>query len=82
MATMLMATTLMVHGAWGGGPWFLLFPLLWGAVLVALFLVWRERSDRRSTAGAEGILAERYARGEITADELRQRREELRRTRP
>ena len=67
------------HGA--GGPWFLLFPLLWGAVLVALFLVWRGRSDRRSTAGAEEILAERYARGEIDADELRQRREELRRSR-
>jgi uncharacterized membrane protein len=41
-------------------------------------LVWRGR-NRRWTGGAEEILAERYAKGEISADELRQRREELRR---
>jgi putative membrane protein len=75
-----MATMLMTHGGWAGGPWFLLFPLLWGAVLVTAFLLWRGR-DRRWTGGAEKILAERYARGEISADELRQRRDELRRKR-
>jgi putative membrane protein len=74
-----MATMLMEHGGWGG-PWFLLFPLLWGALLVTVILVWRGRS-RHWTGGAEEILAERYAKGEISADELRQRRDELRRKR-
>ena len=73
-----MATMLIEHGGWGGGPWFLLFPLLWGALLVAVLLVWRGR-NRHWTGGAEEILAERYAKGEISAEELRQRREELRR---
>jgi putative membrane protein len=73
-----MATMLMEHGGWGGGPWFLLFPLLWGAVLVTVFLVWRGR-NRHWTGGAEEILAERFAKGEISAEELRQRRDELRR---
>jgi putative membrane protein len=73
-----MASILMAHGGWAGGPWFLLLPLLWGAVLVTAFLMWRGR-DRRWTGGAEEILAERYARGEISADELQQRRDELRR---
>ena len=73
-----MATMLMEHGGWGGGPWFLLFPLLWGALLVTVLLVWRGR-NRHWTGGAEEILAARSARGEISAYELRQRREELRR---
>lgn len=73
-----MATMLMEHGGRGGGPWFLLFPLLWGALLVTVLLVWRGR-NRHWTGGAEEILAERYVKGEISADELRQRREELRR---
>jgi putative membrane protein len=76
-----MATILMTHGGWDGGPWFLLFPLLWAAVLLTVFLVWRGRADRRWTGSAEEILAERYARGEITAEELQQRRDELRRKR-
>ena len=75
-----MATMLMEHAGWGGGHWFLLFPLLWGAVLVTVFLVWRGRT-RHWTGGAEEILAERYAKGEISAEELRQRRDELRRKR-
>ncbi len=75
MATFLMMT----HPGWGGGPWFLLFPILWVALAALAFLVWRGRSDRRSTGSAEGVLAERYARGEISADEFRQRRDVLRR---
>jgi putative membrane protein len=75
-----MATMLMEHGGWGGGHWFLLFPLLWGAVLVTVFLVWRGRT-RHWTGGAQEILAERYAKGEISAEELRQRRDELSRKR-
>ena len=46
------------HDGWGygPGPWFLIFPLLWIALIG--FLVWRFR---------------RYARGDISADEYRER---------
>jgi putative membrane protein len=74
-----MAMFLMTHQGWGGGPWFLLFPVLWVALAVTAFLVWRGRSNRRSSGSAEEILAERYARGEISADELWERRDVLRR---
>jgi putative membrane protein len=72
---------LMQPGWDGGGPWFLLFPLLWIGLAVALFLVWRGRPDRRASESAEEILAARFARGEISDDEFRQRREVLRRRR-
>jgi putative membrane protein len=58
----------------GGGPWFLLFPLFWLVVVVGAFWLFRRRGhDWHATTSAEGVLAERYARGEITADEYRQR---------
>jgi putative membrane protein len=71
--------------AWGGGsggffPFFALIPLFW---LVALGLVgWvmmrgvRPR-DRSGAERARDILAERYARGEISSDEYRERLEHL-----
>jgi putative membrane protein len=75
-----MTGMVLMHQGWGaGGPWFLLFPLLWIGIAVALFVVWRGRPVRRATESAHEILAERYARGEISADEFRQRRDELRR---
>jgi putative membrane protein len=74
-----MTELLAVHPGWDGGPWFLVFPLLWIAIAVALFLTWRGRPARQATHNAQEILAERYARGEISADEFRQRRDELRR---
>jgi putative membrane protein len=62
----------------GGGLWFL-FPLLWLAVIAGLFFLFRRRSWRygRSASGAD-VLAERYARGEITEEEYRQRLRVLR----
>ncbi len=70
----------MTHPGSGGGPWFLLFPLLWIALFATVFLVWRGgRSDQRWTGSAEEILAERFARAEISADDFRQAREVLRR---
>ena len=63
----------------GGGGWFLFFPLLWIALIVGVFLLVRGRRDRWRTDSAEEILGERYARGEISADEYRQRLEVLRR---
>jgi putative membrane protein len=64
---------------WGGGAGFLFFPLLWIGVFVGLFLLFRGRRDRWRTSSAEEVLGERYARGEISAEEYRQRREVLRR---
>ena len=60
---------------------FLLFPLLplfWIALLVGAWFLFRRRDDRGRTQSAEEILGERYARGEITLEEYRQRREMLR----
>jgi putative membrane protein len=65
--------------------WFLLFPLVW-IVAVALLIRFVFVPGRRgcwSRGGwpgdrARGILAERYARGEIGDEEYRTRRERLR----
>lgn len=62
----------------GPGPFFL-FPLVFFGVIVVLFLVfgvarrghWRARSDARS------VLADRFARGEIDAEDYRARLSEL-----
>ena len=61
------------HG-WGAGPWFLLFPVLWIAVIVGVaFLLRRGRWGHQHGSSGEAVLGERYARGEITEDEYRQR---------
>ena len=77
-----MVTTLLAVAGWGGGPWFLVFPLLWIALFVGAFFLFRRRSDRWQTRSAEEVLAERYARGEIAADEYQQRLGVLHRKRP
>lgn len=64
---------LMEHWAGGHGPWFLLFPLFWLAVLFVGLWLFRRRGPWRRTGSAEDVLGERYARGEITAEEYRQR---------
>jgi putative membrane protein len=58
---------------WGAGPGFLVFPLFWLAVIVGLVFLFRRRRDHRHTEPGEAVLAERYARGEITEEEYRQR---------
>jgi putative membrane protein len=73
----MVAPILAVTG-WHGGPWFLLFPLFWIALLVGAWFLFRRRDERGRTQSAEEILGERYACGEITVDEYRQRREVLR----
>lgn len=71
---------------WGGG-----WMWLWGVAMMALFVVlsvWLIRSTSGSGAGstspqygpreqAREILAERYAKGELTTDEYRERVKEL-----
>ena len=69
------------HG-WGAGPWFLLFPLFWLTVIVVLAIVFRRsRWGRARDRAGEGLLGERYARGEITEEEYRQRLAVLRESR-
>jgi putative membrane protein len=64
----------------GAGPWFLVVPLFWLAAIVALAFVFRRRVWGRWHGGSgEAVLAERYARGEITEQEYRERISVLRR---
>ncbi|SCG68814.1 SHOCT domain-containing protein [Micromonospora inositola] len=69
------------HGPWDGGPgWWLVFPVLfWLLVLSSVgYLIYRRSPARSARSAAERILAELYARGEISAEELKQRRAVLR----
>jgi putative membrane protein len=68
------------HG-WGPGLWLWItwMVLFWGALLAAGVYFIRRRPTRVDAGpSAEELLAERYARGEIDADEYRQRRMVLR----
>jgi len=68
------------HGHGGWFPWFPLVPLFFGGLWVLLVaLVLRRRGGWASGPSAEGVLAERYARGEIDETEFRERRSVLRR---
>jgi putative membrane protein len=60
------------------GVWWFLFGLLWIVALAAViwFFVRNLRTRQRS---ATDILAERYARGEVSSEEYRERLDELRR---
>ncbi|WP_345048302.1 SHOCT domain-containing protein [Arthrobacter methylotrophus] len=63
-------------------PFFLLIPLFWILVIGFFILfgrqMWRRKHDWAATQGAESVLRERYARGEIDETEYRQRLEVLR----
>jgi putative membrane protein len=63
------------------GPWFFagpLFGLLWlAAIAIGVYLLLRYLRDGRADR-ARDILDERYARGELTTDEYRERLEHLR----
>ncbi|MFK0074234.1 MULTISPECIES: SHOCT domain-containing protein [Arthrobacter] len=81
---LLAAPAIAAHGMWAGGffPWFLIFPLFWFILLfVGLFVFARRRrhwAGQAGRMGAESVLRERYARGEIDETEYRQRLEVLR----
>ena len=59
-----------------------IFPLLfWVLLLVGIFWLVRRKQDWREWHGVrsgEAVLAERYAKGEITEEEYRQRKQVLR----
>ena len=66
----------------GFSPWFLLVPLFW-ILVIGLFIfvarrTWRNNHRWAARQGGEGVLRERYARGEIDENEYRQRLEVLR----
>jgi len=76
------------HEGWGAGHWVVAMVMMlvfWGFVVAGIVLLVRrgpwspaERS-RDSLTDAERILAERFARGEIDAEEFTARRDALRR---
>ncbi|MEQ4207490.1 SHOCT domain-containing protein [Actinopolymorpha sp. B17G11] len=70
------------HPGWGGGGpgWWLIFPILfWVAVLSGIgYLIYRRSPAQSARGAAERTLAERYASGDITEEELKQRRAVLR----
>ena len=72
---------LLARGDDWGGPWWPLWPLLWAALIGTVVWLVVRRRDRRSDPfdGARALLAERYARGELGAEEYRERLDELRR---
>ena len=79
MTVIMMAADVVAHGAgWGGpGPWWPIFPIFWllllGGVIFALFRFRRGGAGWRPGQSGEGVLAERYARGEISEQEYRER---------
>ncbi len=74
------------HDGWGSGAWVAMaFVMLvfWGIIAVAVVAVVRSGSLHHHRDGQVGndperILAERFARGEIDADEYTRRRDLLR----
>lgn len=79
---MTLAAEALAHGeAWGPGPWWPIFPLFWvlfwGVLIFAVFR-FRRRWDRPDASrSADGVLAERYARGEISEQDFRERQRVL-----
>jgi putative membrane protein len=64
------------RGDWGPGPWWPIFPIFWvlfWGVLIFAFFRFRGRGRWQRSHSAEDVLAERYARGEITVEEYKER---------
>jgi putative membrane protein len=80
---MTVATLVASHADdWEHG-WWPIWPLLWLAVIVTVVWLikrrhWTAARPQNGVDRARDILAERYARGEITSDEYRERLEQLR----
>ncbi len=76
------ALPLMTHSTddWGH-PWWPLWLLFWAALIGTVVWLIVRRRDRRGDPldRAREVLAERFARGELSAEEYRERLEELQR---
>ncbi len=68
---MLAATTILADSWHHDHAWWPLLWLFWLTVIGLLIFVFARRGRR--SPGARAILADRYARGEISADEYRER---------
>ena len=79
--TIAMTMLLASHSDGWDHHWWPIWPLLWIAVIVTVVWFARRRwtGDRpqNGVERARGILAERYARGEISGDEYRERLDQL-----
>ena len=79
MDMVMAAETLAGAGGWEGGPgpWWPIFPFIWlllfGGIAFVIFRGRRSWGPPHMRATAEGVLAERYARGEISDEEYRER---------
>ena len=83
MNAALAALPLLTHEARGdwGHPWWPLWLIFWAALIgTAVWLI--SRRDRRGDPldRAREVLAERYARGELSGEEYRERLDELNRS--
>lgn len=80
---MILSHTLLLAGADGWGPhaggWFWpLIPLAWiGVIALVVWLVSRRRKGPSAEERARGVLADRYARGELSTDDYRERYDQL-----
>jgi len=75
---MTMAGELLATGeGWGPGGWWPIFPilwlLLWGTVIFFIVRGRRNWGRWHQSQSGESVLGERYARGEITEEEYRER---------
>jgi putative membrane protein len=78
---LLAAVPLLTQGDdWGHG-WWPLWLVVWAAIIGTLaWLVFKRRDHRGDPLeGARALLAERYARGDLSAEEYRERLDELQR---
>lgn len=80
MTSALAALPLLTHTDDWDHHWWPVWPLLWAALIgLAIWLIVRRRNGRRGDPldRAREVLAERYARGELTGEEYRARLDEL-----
>jgi putative membrane protein len=77
MTVFSMLPLLAESGDWDHGGWWVLWPILWIAVLGTIGWLFLRRRRRDPLDSARQILAERFARGELSGDEYRQRLAEL-----
>ncbi|MFB7615291.1 SHOCT domain-containing protein [Kitasatospora sp. NPDC056181] len=80
-----MNTLLADHDGHWPGPWILLIPLAWAAVVFLVIVLLRRTVWRRGCGGGPdhpmAVLGRRYAEGDIDADEYRAKRAVLTETR-
>jgi putative membrane protein len=72
------AQVLLAHNGDGPGGWWPIIPILWllviGAIVTAIVLTRRRNCALAGPRAGEDRLAERFAAGEITEQEYRERR--------